>query len=103
MASFAIGAAVVLLLLPLLHHQVHGGLVGSDINDCDVSHGNWVFDDSYPLYAAPSCPFIEKEFDCVGNGRPDKNYLKYRWQPFACSLPRYATIFNVIHAYCIHT
>ncbi|XP_068336983.1 protein trichome birefringence-like 43 [Pyrus communis] len=89
MASLAIGAAVVLLLLPLLHHQVHGGLVGIDIKDCDVSHGNWVFDDSYPLYAAPSCPFIEKEFDCVGNGRPDRNYLKYRWQPFACSLPRF--------------
>ncbi|KAM1078193.1 hypothetical protein ACFX19_025893 [Malus domestica] len=89
MASFAIGVAVSLLVFSLLHHQVHGGLVGSVIKGCDLSHGNWVFDDSYPLYAAPTCPFIETVFDCVGNGRPDKNYLKYRWQPFACGLPRF--------------
>ncbi|KAB2611600.1 protein trichome birefringence-like 43 [Pyrus ussuriensis x Pyrus communis] len=76
MASFTIGAAVSLLVFSLLHHQVHGGLVGSVINGCDLSHGNWVFDDSYPLYAAPSCPFIETVFDCVGNGRPDKNYFQ---------------------------
>ncbi|ONI16585.1 hypothetical protein PRUPE_3G108300 [Prunus persica] len=85
-----IGATLVLLIvLSVLHHEVHGGLVGSDIDGCDVSQGNWVFDDSYPLYAAPSCPFLEKVFDCVKNGRPDRDYLKYRWQPSACSLPRF--------------
>ncbi|XP_021825090.1 protein trichome birefringence-like 43 [Prunus avium] len=90
MDAFAVGATTIaLLVLSVLYQQVHGGLVGSDINGCDVSHGNWVFDDSYPLYAAPSCPFIENEFDCIKNGRPDKDYLKYRWQPSACNLPKF--------------
>ncbi|KAH0983003.1 hypothetical protein GBA52_010180 [Prunus armeniaca] len=66
MDAFAVGATTIaLLVLSVLYQQVHGGLVGSDINGCDVSHGNWVFDDSYPLYAVPSCPFIENEFDCI--------------------------------------
>ncbi|CAB4273069.1 unnamed protein product [Prunus armeniaca] len=43
MDAFAVGATTIaLLVLSVLYQQVHGGLVGSDINGCDVSHGNWV-------------------------------------------------------------
>ncbi|KAL8094480.1 hypothetical protein AgCh_036130 [Apium graveolens] len=56
---------------------------------CDVSKGKWVFDDSYPLYTNVTCPFIDEGFSCQTNGRLDKDYMKWRWQPQDCDIPRF--------------
>nr|KYP47080.1 hypothetical protein KK1_031310 [Cajanus cajan] len=57
-------------------------------NSCDMYEGSWVRDDSYPLYSAGSCPFIDEPFNCFANGRSDNIYEKYRWQPKNCNIPR---------------
>ncbi|CAK9316358.1 unnamed protein product [Citrullus colocynthis] len=56
---------------------------------CNVYEGSWILDDSYPLYNATECPFAEKGFDCLGNGRVDQTYLKWRWKPMDCEIPKF--------------
>ncbi|OVA02530.1 PMR5 N-terminal domain [Macleaya cordata] len=61
-------------------------------SECDVSNGKWVFDESYPLYTSSSCPFIDEGFSCEANGRLNTNYMKWRWQPQDCNIPRFNAV-----------
>ncbi|RZR86818.1 hypothetical protein BHM03_00014080 [Ensete ventricosum] len=62
----------------------HGGGGG----ECDWSEGEWVWDEGYPLYESKDCDFMDEGFRCSENGRPDRFYTKWRWQPAGCDLPR---------------
>ncbi|CAO2035692.1 unnamed protein product [Urochloa humidicola] len=55
---------------------------------CDVFDGRWVRDESYGFYPPRSCRLIDDDFNCHKNGRPDSDYLKWRWQPQGCDIPR---------------
>ncbi|KAL5716567.1 hypothetical protein ACHQM5_018237 [Ranunculus cassubicifolius] len=72
---------ICLLTIILMASHVYSG--------CNLYQGNWEPDVSYPLYDSSQCPFIEKEFDCLRNGRMDRWYLKFKWKPSACELPRF--------------
>ncbi|GFP97448.1 protein trichome birefringence-like 5 [Phtheirospermum japonicum] len=64
--------------------------------NCDFYQGRWVKDENYPLYSPGSCPYVDDGFDCQRNGRSDSEYLKWRWKPDECDLPRFnATDFLV--------
>ncbi|KAL8140388.1 hypothetical protein V2J09_006409 [Rumex salicifolius] len=103
MASSSFVAALLLLLVSVVFYQnaVYCAANGEPKQrsntkqerskaheECDIYQGKWVFDGSYPLYEARKCRFILNQFGCQENGRPDSLYLKFRWQPSACNLPR---------------
>ncbi|XP_070030171.1 protein trichome birefringence-like 33 isoform X3 [Nicotiana sylvestris] len=56
---------------------------------CDVFKGRWVWEKGGPLYEEYECPYIQPQLTCQQHGRPDKDYLHWRWQPHACSLPSF--------------
>ncbi|KAF0892990.1 hypothetical protein E2562_021292 [Oryza meyeriana var. granulata] len=56
---------------------------------CDMFSGGWVPDDEgHPFYPPGSCPHIDDDFNCHKNGRADTGFLKWRWQPHGCDIPR---------------
>ncbi|KAL3653152.1 Protein pmr5 [Castilleja foliolosa] len=63
-------------------------MVQGNQSSCALFTGSWLRDDSYPLYQPSSCPIIDPQFNCQMYGRPDTDYLKYRWQPSNCEIPR---------------
>ena len=63
--------------------------LSQDGDKCDVFDGNWVWDETYPLYHSVNCSFLDQGFRCSENGRPDTFYTKWRWQPKDCNLPRF--------------
>lgn len=65
------------------------GFLEESDGGCDLFDGNWVWDESYPLYESEDCLFIDEGFRCSENGRRDKFYTKWRWQPKNCNLPRF--------------
>ncbi|XP_061344234.1 protein trichome berefringence-like 7 isoform X2 [Gastrolobium bilobum] len=90
----AVGCGYIYVLPSLSHAFFHGQGFFSDHNNeslrnCDVSDGSWVQVPGYPLYNATECPFVEQGFDCLGNGRSDRDYLSWRWKPKSCDIPRF--------------
>ncbi|KAH7365580.1 hypothetical protein KP509_18G035900 [Ceratopteris richardii] len=57
--------------------------------ECEFWRGEWIPDSDPRLYTNKSCKFMDHQRDCIANGRPDKDYLYWRWKPSDCDLSRF--------------
>ncbi|GER55974.1 trichome birefringence-like [Striga asiatica] len=56
---------------------------------CDYTKGQWVPYNVGPSYNGTTCDTIKYGQNCMAHGRPDTDYLYWRWKPENCSLPRF--------------
>ncbi|KAL3636322.1 hypothetical protein CASFOL_020869 [Castilleja foliolosa] len=56
---------------------------------CDYSNGEWIPNNLGPLYNGTTCETIREKQNCMAHGRPDKDYLYWKWKPKTCELPRF--------------
>lgn len=59
-------------------------------NKCDIFSGEWVPNPEAPYYTNTTCWAIHEHQNCMKYGRPDTEFMKWRWKPNDCELP----IFN---------
>ena len=59
-------------------------------SSCDIFRGEWVPNPNAPYYTNETCWAIHEHQNCMKFGRPDTEFLKWRWKPNDCDLP----IFN---------
>lgn len=81
-----------LYLFPISRPVIHSYEISnptSSIEKCNLFEGKWTRDENYPLYNASDCPFAERGFNCLANGRRDRGYTKWRWKPKDCDIPRF--------------
>lgn len=54
---------------------------------CDYFNGDWVPNPLGPIYTNETCDLIESHQNCMKNGRPDREFLHWKWAPTDCELP----------------
>nr|ACG34237.1 hypothetical protein [Zea mays] len=59
---------------------------------CSLFNGEWIPNPSGPAYTNASCRFIDDHQNCMMNGRPDKEYLHWKWKPYGCDLPPFDAV-----------
>ncbi|KAL2329726.1 hypothetical protein Fmac_017307 [Flemingia macrophylla] len=66
----------------------------TEMKPCNIFSGEWVPYSEGPYYDNETCNLINDQQNCIKFGRPDKEFLKWRWKPHECDLPLFdATLF----------
>eukprot|EP00250_Pteridium_aquilinum_P011147 c19864_g3_i1 orf=67-1554(+) len=74
-------------------------LIDFSVGGCNIWKGKWIPHHMKPAYTNMTCKFIQGHQNCLSNGRPDHQYLQWRWKPHDCELPLFdAKIFlKLVH------
>ncbi|KAJ8751858.1 hypothetical protein K2173_026057 [Erythroxylum novogranatense] len=57
------------------------------VKECDVFSGRWIPYSKGPYYTNETCRLIIDQQNCMKFGRPDTEFMKWRWRPEECELP----------------
>ncbi|XP_071707170.1 protein trichome birefringence-like 21 [Rutidosis leptorrhynchoides] len=62
-------------------------------NKCNLFQGSWVFDDEREMYYTNETKcIIDDRQNCMKYGRPDNDFMRWRWQPNKCDLPEFDAV-----------
>ena len=85
---------IVVVLLPLIRSLNQSAskiyatsLEATEARRCNIFSGNWTPYLEGPYYNHENCPYIADKQNCFMHGRPDREFLKWRWKPDECELP----------------
>ncbi|XP_021763497.1 protein trichome birefringence-like 19 [Chenopodium quinoa] len=59
----------------------------TSIQKCDLYSGDWIPNMDAPYYTNETCWVIQEHQNCMKYGRPDTEFMKWRWKPNDCELP----------------
>ncbi|XP_027358951.1 protein trichome birefringence-like 19 [Abrus precatorius] len=62
-------------------------LNSTEAKQCKIFSGRWIPYPEGPYYSNKTCHFITDTQNCIMFGRPDREYLHWRWKPDECELP----------------
>ncbi|KAL2895931.1 Protein trichome birefringence-like 19 [Bienertia sinuspersici] len=68
-------------------NQEEGPLISSANDRCDLYSGEWIPNMDAPYYTNDSCNVIQEHQNCMKYGRPDTEFMKWKWKPNECELP----------------
>ncbi|KAJ4960732.1 hypothetical protein NE237_020642 [Protea cynaroides] len=60
------------------------------VKKCDLFKGEWIPSPEGPYYTNETCGEIYDHQNCLKFGKPDTGFLKWRWKPYDCELPRFS-------------
>ncbi|MCO5601286.1 hypothetical protein L7F22_055405 [Adiantum nelumboides] len=62
-------------------------LIDFSVGGCDIWRGDWIPHPDGPAYTNATCTYIQENQNCIKLGRPDLDFLYWRWKPDHCELP----------------
>ncbi|CAI9758739.1 unnamed protein product [Fraxinus pennsylvanica] len=69
-----------------LHASSNDSLSVSSEHKCNIFQGDWIPFPEGPYYTNETICVIDDRQNCMKFGRPDSNFMKWRWKPSECEL-----------------
>ncbi|KAI4321309.1 hypothetical protein MLD38_034708 [Melastoma candidum] len=82
------GIPLLLLEANLVKRQGTPRILDAKPGRCDIFRGRWTRHNGATYYTNSSCTAITDQLNCFKFGRPDFDFLNWRWIPYGCDLPK---------------